>query len=117
MTLQEAIDAFVLHANAKTKEYWDNQKYTSAPTHRIINTSSQWAKIVVVDNQHNGTSKDGSVYAFVAMKDGQTKALGQIKTGDIHRPASYNAPAKHARGNVFLPNFGNAVNQFSIRYL
>jgi hypothetical protein len=42
----------------------------------------------------------GSVYAFVAKVDNETKALGTVRAGDILKPASYAAPAKHARGNI-----------------
>jgi hypothetical protein len=37
----------------------------------------------------NGSNPDGSTWAFVDMT-----------TGDIFKPASWSAPAKHARGNI-----------------
>lgn len=46
---------------------------------------------------------NGSVYAFVARTDNTTKALGTVRAGDVLKPATYAAPAKHARGNIFDP--------------
>jgi hypothetical protein len=42
----------------------------------------------------------GRIYAFVAMKDSVTATLGTVKAGDILKPATWKAPAKHARGNI-----------------
>lgn len=48
----------------------------------------------------NGHTKE-SIYCFVAVCDFSTKFLGNVKKGDVMKPASYKAPAKHARGNVY----------------
>ena len=48
----------------------------------------------------------GSVHSFVASAASSTKGLGEVKFGDVLKPATYKAPAKHARGNVFDPNNG-----------
>ena len=48
----------------------------------------------------------GSVHSFVASANSSTKGLGEVKFGDVLKPATYKAPAKHARGNVFDPNNG-----------
>ncbi len=49
-----------------------------------------------------------SAYAFIAKKDNTTKALGTVKCGDILRPATWKAPAKHARGNIYDEHGGMA---------
>ena len=48
------------------------------------------------------------VQAFVARKDGQTKALGAYRAGDVLKAATWAAPAKHARGNIFDASNGLA---------
>ena len=58
-----------------------------------------------------------SVYAFIALQDGHTKTLGTLKAGDIHKPAGFKAPAKHARGNVFEADFRKALTANGIVYL
>lgn len=47
-----------------------------------------------------------SVYCFVDMT-----------TGDILKPASWKAPAKHARGNIYNPMTWTCVGPFGIAYL
>ena len=41
-----------------------------------------------------------SVWGFVCMYDGHFQGL-PIKRGDLMKPASWRAPAKHSRGNIF----------------
>jgi hypothetical protein len=73
-----------------------------------------WVRVVKV---HPG-STGGSAYCFVALKDFSTKQLGNVKAGDIHKPAGYKAPAKHARGSVFHPEqFGKVCGPHSVVYL
>ncbi|GJQ43836.1 MAG: hypothetical protein JETCAE03_33340 [Ignavibacteriaceae bacterium] len=42
-----------------------------------------------------------SVWGFVAQIDGILKGI-PYKRGDVFKAASFNAPAKHKRGNVFV---------------
>jgi hypothetical protein len=70
------------------------------------------AKYIAIDkNEHvlrdgNWESGSGSVHSFVASAASSTKGLGEVKFGDVLKPATYKAPAKHARGNVFDANNG-----------
>ena len=43
---------------------------------------------------------DTSVWAFVSMWEGVFKGTLVCK-GDLLKPASWNSPAKHSRGNIF----------------
>ena len=47
--------------------------------------------------------RDNSVWGFVAKKDGVHKGL-PMKAGDVLKAASWRAPAKHTRGNIFDKN-------------
>lgn len=67
--------------------------------------------------ERNGQPTVSSVYTFVCLKDGQTKALGNLKAGDIHKAAGWKAPAKHARGSVFQDDFGKCLTAHGIVYL
>ena len=50
---------------------------------------------------------DGSAYAFIDKSN-----------GDVLKPASWNAPAKHARGNIFADDNGlNCCGPYGIAYL
>jgi hypothetical protein len=44
--------------------------------------------------------RDGSRYVRV-FRSGSAHAFVDKKTGDVLKPASWKAPAKHARGNIF----------------
>lgn len=54
------------------------------------------------------TIQYGSKNAKIVRTDGQTSVAGfvDLKTGDVLKAASWRAPAKHARGNVFSDNNG-----------
>ena len=47
--------------------------------------------------------RDNSVWGFIAKKDGEHKGL-PMKAGDVLKAASWNAAAKHTRGNIFDVN-------------
>lgn len=48
-------------------------------------------------------SQSGRKYVRIVKEDSQDMvyAFVEIKTGDIYKPATWAAPAKHARGNIF----------------
>lgn len=116
---QERLDAFIEHANKQSEEYWTRQGYTFGlyPLRKPEFASDKWVKVYSYDRQNDGTETKQSIYAFIARCDGHTKTLGYISAGDIHKPASYQAPAKHARGNIFQENFNNCIGPIGIAYL
>ena len=63
----------------------------------ITETGNKFIKIFMKYIQGGSTS----AWAFVAIDDGFNSTLGKWKKGDIFKPASWRAPAKHARGNIF----------------
>lgn len=73
-----------------TEHYQTHYKVLPVPEFRI-EPGSKFIRIVV----------GGSVHAFVAREDSTTKALGNVQAGDVMKAATYRAPAKHARGNIF----------------
>lgn len=97
--LQAKINEFLKVADAITAEYWTAQSFTFAPApiHRTtaLSANAKWARVV---SYEGGQSR--GVYCFIALQDFSTKALGAVTAGSIHKPASYDAPAKHARGNI-----------------
>lgn len=107
------IEAFVAHCTElKTKYYAANYTNLTPPRHEL-EYGDKWAKIWQVDT--SGTSR--SCYAFVALCDFENKQLGKVKQGDIHKPASWKAPAKHSRGSVFNVDFNNCAGPHGIQYL
>lgn len=89
----------------------ENYSNLKPPT-LITNDGSKLIKIVKAD----GTSH--SAWAFVAVKDFTTKTLGYVTRGDIFKPASWKAPAKHARGNLFNEDEGmGRIGPYGPNYL
>lgn len=116
--IQDRINAFVAYANQLSIEHWNEQHFTysNPPRRRADYLSEKWCRILVQE-ERQGLYVDTSVYAFICLKDNQTKALGVLKAGDIHKAATFKAPAKHARGNVFFPDFGKCCTPYGIVYL
>jgi hypothetical protein len=116
--LRERIDLFVQKADEVTAKHWQQMGYThaAAPTHRADFLSDKWCRIVTRE-ERGGKLEDSSVYAFICLQDGFTKALGTLKAGDIHKAASFKVPAKHARGSVLADDMEKALTPWGIVYL
>ena len=116
--LNERIAEVVKAADEITAKEYADRGYTFAapPTHRADYISDKWVRIVTLEDR-NGKREVSSVYAFICLQDGQTKALGNLKQGDIHKPATFKAPAKHARASVFDEDFRKALTPYGIVYL
>jgi len=84
---------------------WYRSQYTNlTPPTLQSKKGKKYIKISKVERNATG----GSVEAFIDMS-----------TGDIFKPASYSAPAKHARGNIFSDDNGmEAIDaEGDVRYL
>jgi len=72
------------------------KNYTNLkPPKLTAKKGGRYVKIIRKEQSGSGTS----VHAFVDAKDGPT-------FGDVLKPASWKAPAKHARGNLFDGSWG-----------
>ncbi|MCP4994073.1 MAG: hypothetical protein GY934_09875 [Gammaproteobacteria bacterium] len=59
-----------------------------------------------------------SVYAFVALHGFTNKLLGQVKAGQIFKPASWAVPARHPRGDLYNQDtWAECFGDFSVRYM
>jgi hypothetical protein len=117
--IRERIANFIYVANGIIADHWRQMGWTHCePT--ILDAeyiSSKWCRIVKMEEQ-NGKRVRTGVYAFIALEYGETKALGVISKGDVHKPASFKAPAKHARGNVLIaPEFAKWLTAYGPAYL
>jgi hypothetical protein len=84
------ITPFINGLTQRLNEYKASSGYTYFKEYKVIATEAKkYFKVYRVEVQNDG--KDGSphILAFV-----------DKTTGDIFKPATYKAPAKHARGNV-----------------
>jgi hypothetical protein len=116
-TLQERIAKFVEYTDKMSEAYFKRMDFTHSkpPVHKA-EYSEKWCKIVT--HEHRGDKLEpSSVFCFVALQDFTNRTLGTIKAGDIHKAASYKAPAKHKRGSVFSEDFDNCCDGLGIKYL
>lgn len=83
---------------AGAQKIMDDHRDAHFPTlDRHILTAENGGKVIKIVS--TGTQR--MVHAFVAKVDNHTKFLGDVKCGDVLKPASWKQPAKHARGNLF----------------
>lgn len=109
----ERVDAFIKHVEQVFITENTARGYKFPPATIRMEIRSKWIVLLRVD-----TSLSAGVYAFIAREDfSNNKVLGNVKKGDIHRPASFKAAAKHARGSIFTNDFGNCAGPYGITYL
>jgi len=111
---QAALDGFVVAWSKMRAEHFSTHfNITGEPLECHFGS-----KFVHVVKRHTN-GRDFSAGAFIALSDFATnKALGAVKMGDIHMPATWRAPAKHARGNILTPDFGmSCMTSYGPNYL
>lgn len=80
---------FITKVNEERKEHYKNM-------------SSMWGKtdlVMEVGNKFLRLWDGTSCWGFISRVDGDLKGA-PIKKGDLLKPATWKAPAKHARGNI-----------------
>lgn len=95
----ETLRKFVEIAQSIIDERWTG-KESYKPTLSIDPNGRKYARIVRKDPASR------SVFCFVDMTN-----------GDILKSASWNTPAKHARGNIYNNNPENAITEYGAKYL
>jgi hypothetical protein len=112
------VNAMFAAENAKRNADWIAKGYGPADDYfgpLEIRGGSIRGDWLALDHKNGGQR---SIYCFIRLTDGETKTLGVLKRGDIHKPATYKAPAKHARGTVFAADFGKScTGLYGIQYL
>jgi hypothetical protein len=99
--IQNQVGLFTIKLSQLMREYYTTKFSNLAVPKLEVKFGKKYAKIIKVDNQR-------SVHSFI-----------NLSNGDILMAASWNAPAKHARGNIFDANcgVGTAVTVYGARYL
>jgi hypothetical protein len=97
MNFDEALDNFVLTVQVMIDDYYA-RNHPNLPRSTITaHHGRRYVKIV------NSSDYRRYVYCFID------------KNGDILKSASWNAPAKGARGNIYVP-FADAINEYGAVY-
>jgi hypothetical protein len=102
MDFKEALEKYVETIQSIHDEYFDEHFKNLDHLKIEVEPRGRRYKKVVTDN---GTQR--MVHSFV-----------EVKTGLIFKPASWKAPAKHARGSIYKNNGRDALTPYgSVRYL
>jgi hypothetical protein len=105
--INKAVTMLVKGNQKKIDDEYKKDYPNLKPPILLIKKGKRYYKIIRKEQFGSGTS----VHAFVDAKEGPT-------FGDILKPAGWNAPAKHARGNVFDGSWGvNSVGVYGPAYL
>ena len=103
----ESINKFRDLVLERFKRYCEAHRFTHlSNTQFVIENGRRYDKIVEVEDPRHPTNR--RVHSFI-----------ERETGNILMPATYKAPAKHARGNIFTAPeeaFSDRYT-YSIRYL
>ena len=86
MNIESNLNSFVQEVNLRHKNLFDTRYPSLTVPVASVNKGRKYFKVVI----------SGSVHSFI-----------DKTSGDILKPASFNAPAKHARGNVFSKTSGS----------
>ena len=97
------LEQYIAHCQHEIDKHYEQQNYTFGRVKiKIGHRSKKWVKVVKQDVDMEGNERGGlSVHSFVAVCDFSTKGLGQITKGNVHKAASWKAPAKHARASIY----------------
>jgi hypothetical protein len=101
-----ALQGYIIQANQLITAYYAQAYKDTSPDFR----EKQIARAMLQMKKGRKYVKfvsDGSVHSFVGKE-----------TGDVYKPASFRAPALHARGNIYKNNGIDALTpQGRVRYL
>ena len=90
-----ALDGLVEDIHKDYAKWSGRVEYTSG-IERVNITTKPGRKFIKI-------IRDNSVWGFIAYADGMHKGV-PMKRGDVLKAASWNAAAKHTRGNIFNDN-------------
>ena len=89
------------------RHFAEHYKNLDPPELTIVLTGTRYIKIFKTEASDKERGRNGCIFAFIDRTN-----------GDILKPASYKAPAKHARGNVFDADYGiSRTNSYGPGYL
>lgn len=107
-------DSFMADLQEHVDKLHREQFPTSEDPDRLeFKAGKKWIKIIA----RRKTTGGRRVYGFVCNMDCHTKALGEVKKGDIHMAAGWSAPAKHKRGSIFDQNRLDCCGWSAVKYL
>jgi hypothetical protein len=106
----EALEDYRATAEGILRTHYDRNGYTFAtPNIEITKGGRKYIKLIRTESNFETGEPQGQtfVHSFV-----------EVATGDIYKAASFKAPAKHARGNIYRGNGADALDDAAhVKYL
>lgn len=111
MDFNEALNTFLVKCQAKLDSYYE-RRFTHVKAPKLeIDEGTKFVRIV------SSSESSRSVFCFVAKVDSVTKGLGEVRTGDVLKSASWKAPARGRRGTIFTEDPAEyGVNEYGANY-
>jgi hypothetical protein len=107
---EEALEDFRAYAEGVLRDHFARNDFTFAvPNIEIGKGGRKYKPLMHTESDPTTGEARGQrcIHSFV-----------EIATGDIFKPATYKAPAKHARGNIYRGNGADALTDTGgVRYL
>lgn len=99
-----ALEKFIAHANELRAAHYKRMGFNNISPEKIVATFDGKKYIRVVNASHTGSG--GSVYCFI-----------ERETGNVLKSASWKAPAKGVRGNIFAETpDGYGITEYGAKY-
>ena len=102
MDVTKKIEEFIHEAQGLVNDHYYNNYKSLVPPFLTVKKGKKYANFISTYDGH----EYGSAWAFIS-----------LETGDVFKPASYKAPAKHARGNIFTSKIETYITAYGPNYL
>jgi len=96
--------AFVGNVLALRLDHYESSgfTFTKVDVDVDIPANAKFARVLSVERDPvTGAKQREQIHSFIALCDNETKGLGKVLKGDVMKPATWKAPARHARGNIY----------------
>ena len=111
---EKSLVAYIKGVQERVNSYYADHLTNLVPSLIQIDGGRKYVKIT---QSSDGGQGQKSVHSFISSVDDPKKG---IREGDILKPASWSAPAKHSRGSIYSENNGlEAINAHGtgVKYL
>lgn len=117
-SFEESVSSWLQKCQKMVNEYYSEQFSSLQPPIVKLDGGRKFLRVITESTDAQSGRISTMAFAFIATVDGNTKSMGSYQKGDIFKPATWKAPAKHARGNLFDDSNGmSCMTPFGPKYL
>lgn len=115
MNINDAIDAFIAHAQKLSDARFDERYLLPKPVIQRAG-GEKFLRIAAVSTDKVGQVFSNSAFCFIALQDVSNRTLGEVKAGDVLKAAGWKAPARGKRGTIFGDAAGYGITGYGAEY-